>query len=134
MGNSRIEGRFKGKGILFVGFQDETLAEIAEAISLEGGKLIFTGNGSQALDRISQAKDSGKDIHLIIMDYPLLEISKVEMLTEMLIRDINIPLLVIFEQGENKYLENFSSKFSSGHILKPFTIEQFINRVADFVL
>jgi len=130
MGDTKINGRLRGKEILFVGFKNEAMVNIAEEIGTEGGKLVFTQDGFQALDRISLALNSGDDINLIIMDYPPLEISKVEMLAELLIRDINIPLLVIFEQGEVKYLESFSSKFSSDHIVKPFSSEQFMSIVS----
>lgn len=98
MGDTKIDGRLRGKEILFVGFKNEAMVNIVEEIGTEGVKLVFTQDGFQALDRISLALNSGDDINLIIMDYPPLEISKVEMLAELLIRDINIPLLVIFEQ------------------------------------
>jgi two-component system chemotaxis response regulator CheY len=90
-------------------------------------------NGQDALDKISEIKNSGDDIVLCLSDINMPVLNGIEFITEFRKVDKFTPVVVLTTEAEKDIIQKGKEAGASGWIIKPFQAEDLINVVKRFV-
>ena len=118
------------KHILVVDDEQNMLLAIQFILEVANYKVTTAQNGQEALNRVLEAKNSGNEIELLILDIQMPCLTGIELIDELNRLDINIPILVITGYGNNKLSIELMRKGCSEYLDKPFDDEELIRRIA----
>lgn len=90
-------------------------------------------NGQDALDKISEIKDSGDEVVLCLSDINMPVLNGIEFITEFRKNDKFTPVVVLTTEAEKEIIQKGKEAGASGWIIKPFQAEDLINVVKRFV-
>ena len=118
------------KHILVVDDEQNMLLAIQFILEVANYKVTTAQNGQEALNRVLEAKNSGNEIELLILDIQMPCLTGIELIDELNRLDINIPILVITGYGNNRLAIELMRKGCSEYLDKPFDDEELIRRIA----
>ncbi len=90
-------------------------------------------NGRDALDKISEIKNSGDEVVLCLSDINMPVLNGIEFITEFRKVDKFTPVVVLTTEAEKDIIQKGKEAGASGWIIKPFQAEDLINVVKRFV-
>ena len=90
-------------------------------------------NGQDALDKISEIKNSGDEIVLCLSDINMPVLNAIEFITEFRKVDKFTPVVVLTTEAEKDIIQKGKEAGASGWIIKPFQAEDLLNVVKRFV-
>jgi two-component system chemotaxis response regulator CheY len=90
-------------------------------------------NGQDALDKISEIKNSGDEIVLCLSDINMPVLNGIEFITEFRKVDKFTPVVVLTTEAEKDIIQKGKEAGASGWIIKPFQAEDLLNVVKRFV-
>ncbi|HNX25003.1 MAG TPA: response regulator [Spirochaetota bacterium] len=90
-------------------------------------------NGQDALDKISEIKNSGDEIVLCLSDINMPVLNGIEFIKEFRKVDKFTPVVVLTTEAEKDIIQKGKEAGASGWIIKPFQAEDLLNVVKRFV-
>jgi len=90
-------------------------------------------NGQDALDKISELKNSGDEVVLCLSDINMPVLNGIEFITEFRKVDKFTPVVVLTTEAEKEIIQKGKEAGASGWIIKPFQAEDLLNVVKRFV-
>lgn len=99
----------------------------------EGFSILQAENGREAILKIDQIRNEGKDIALCISDINMPVLNGFEFLDELRKSDKFTPVVMLTTEKEKSKIQQGKTSGASGWMVKPFHPEELINVVRRFV-
>jgi len=122
--------RMSKRHILVVDDEQNMLLAMQFILEVADYKVTTAEDGQEALDKILDAKDSGNPVELLITDIQMPFLTGLEMIDELNLLEMDIPVLVITGYGNNELIAQLRCKGCNEHLDKPFDDEELVSRVA----
>lgn len=114
--------------ILFVEDDDATRVELKDFLGTFFPKIITASDGQEGWDKFNAHK-----IDLIVTDITLPQLTGLELISMIRLRNSTIPILILSAHTESSYLLESIKYGVDGYLLKPFDLEQFLTVVSKVV-
>lgn len=124
-----METSEKTKHILFVEDEDDSRTVISMFLESQGFKVTSSPDGENALEKLCFFKEKKITVDLVITDLIMPWIGGMELITNIIERHINIPVLIITAYG-NEITESRLRELGCNSILeKPFPPGKLLNTI-----
>ncbi len=93
-------------------------------------QFLEAGDGKEGLEKVGQ----NNDLNLILCDWNMPNMTGIEFVKTLRSSDKNTPIVMITTEGGESKTEEAKNSGANGYLTKPFTTDQLLRKLGDYLL